>query len=587
MNIKKIAIIISLLIASGCVNYGIAQKSKKKKKKEVSQVKKEFPKNVSPEKSVDQAEYIFAEGIKHVILEDYKKALVLLEESERLNPDNPTTKFKIAQVYYDMEKYDEALPYAVKALQIENSNIYYYLLLADIHKAKKEYEQVVKVYKDLLDIVDGSEEYYFDLASAYLHLSDYKNAIEAYNKAETIFGLNEAVVRQKQRIYLNINDLDAALGEGQKLVDAFPSNSGYSVAQAQMLFSNDRFEDAEAILTNLFERLPDDPEAQLMLAKIYQKQGKTDEADKLMETAFMSNDLEVENKLEVLRNYLQKEEDQVKTEKGKKLAEIVVMVHPESDLSNGIYGDFLLFEGKKEESRGYYLKSLKANGDSYEIWQKVINIDWEFQQFDSVVVHSESALEFFPNQAQLYLYNGTGNYVLQKYEESMESLEQGKMLATDPELKIQFNAQLGDVYNSLKEYKKSDDAFEDVLKQDPRNEHVLNNYGYFLSVRKENLKRAKELGEQLMKLAPNSPTYQDTYGWILFVSGDYKNAVKILEKAANDSDNGTIIEHYGDALFKTNKKDEALIQWKKAKDLGGTENEELLDKKINQKDLIE
>jgi len=55
--------------------------------------------------------------------------------------------------------------------------------------------------------------------------------------------------------------------------------------------------------------------------------------------------------------------------------------------------------------------------------------------------------------------------------------------------------------------------------------------------------------------------------------------------AVMGSNNGTIIEHYGDVLYKLGDKEQALEQWKKAKELGDTS--EFIDKKIADKKLYE
>src|SRR5690606_28140386 len=48
---------------------------------------------------------------------------------------------------------------------------------------------------------------------------------------------------------------------------------------------------------------------------------------------------------------------------------------------------------------------------------------------------------------------------------------------------------LGDVYNSMKEYERSDQAYEEALRLKPDNDVVLNNYSYFLALRKATWKR--------------------------------------------------------------------------------------------------
>jgi tetratricopeptide (TPR) repeat protein len=90
---------------------------------------------------------------------------------------------------------------------------------------------------------------------------------------------------------------------------------------------------------------------------------------------------------------------------------------------------------------------------------------------------------------------------------------------------------------------------------------------------------------KLIEKHPDNPTYLDTYAWILYMMEDYKQAKKYLEKAAAKATNGTILEHYGDVLYKLGETELALQQWMKAKQLG--ESSDLIDKKIAQKKLYE
>jgi Tfp pilus assembly protein PilF len=148
-----------------------------------------------------------------------------------------------------------------------------------------------------------------------------------------------------------------------------------------------------------------------------------------------------------------------------------------------------------------------------------------------------------------------------------------------------FYGQLGDAYNSLSDHAKSDQSYEAALVNDPNNDHVLNNYSYFLSLRADKLERAKKMSGTLVNKYPKNATYLDTYGWVLYVMGDYVEAEKYLKRAAQLENDGTIIEHYGDVLYKLGKEEEAMIHWKQAKELGGTSD--LLDKKINEGTIYE
>jgi tetratricopeptide (TPR) repeat protein len=124
-----------------------------------------------------------------------------------------------------------------------------------------------------------------------------------------------------------------------------------------------------------------------------------------------------------------------------------------------------------------------------------------------------------------------------------------------------------------------------ALSKDPDNTYLLNNYAYYLSERNENMSRAKELGDKLIKKEPDNANFLDTYGWILFRMREYDNAKVYLEKASEKGSSGVVAEHLGDVLFKLGEKDKALEKWKKAKELGGDVSPKL-EKKIATKTLV-
>ena len=100
------------------------------------------------------------------------------------------------------------------------------------------------------------------------------------------------------------------------------------------------------------------------------------------------------------------------------------------------------------------------------------------------------------------------------------------------------------------------------------------------------MEKAEKMSTTLISLNGENPTYLDTHGWVLYVRKKYKEASVFLEKAAQaDSKSATVIEHYGDVLFKLGDVSGAIEQWEKARDL--TDDKENLDKKIADKQLYE
>jgi Tfp pilus assembly protein PilF len=86
-------------------------------------------------------------------------------------------------------------------------------------------------------------------------------------------------------------------------------------------------------------------------------------------------------------------------------------------------------------------------------------------------------------------------------------------------LQLQFLTYLAETYNADKQYEKSDKAFDDALAIDPNDPMVMNNYAYYLSIRKEKLEKAAKLSARTIELQPGSVSYMDTYAWILYQQG--------------------------------------------------------------------
>jgi Tfp pilus assembly protein PilF len=88
---------------------------------------------------------------------------------------------------------------------------------------------------------------------------------------------------------------------------------------------------------------------------------------------------------------------------------------------------------------------------------------------------------------------------------------------------------------------------------------VLNNYRYYLSIREEKLDLAEEYIKRCIEQEPNSSTYLDTYGWVLYKLGRVAEAIVMVEKAMKNggNDNPEIIEHLCELLTTAGRTDDA------------------------------
>ena len=235
-----------------------------------------------------------------------------------------------------------------------------------------------------------------------------------------------------------------------------------------------------------------------------------------------------------------------------------------------------------------YLKSLELSKDVFQVWQQVMVIYNQKKDWDKLAKICNDALELFPNQSIVYLFKGGAEIQNKENEKALKSFSRGEKMSSDNDkLRAQFLANLGDVYHNLNRYEESDSAYDRSLKLDPENSYVLNNYSYYLSLRKTNLEKAKQMSAYANKLEPDNSSFLDTYAWILFQLNDFTGAKDWQEKAmkAGGDKSGTILEHYGDILFQLGNKEEALKYWKQAKDAGTDST--TIDKKISEGKYLE
>ncbi|WP_394992977.1 tetratricopeptide repeat protein [Emticicia sp.] len=538
-----------------------------------------------------KAEAYFVEGMKYYIAETFDKAIPLFKKAAEENPTSSGVNFMLAKSFLATNDLANASIYSEKALKIDDDNKFYRKFLGEIYTKQKRYKEATTMYEKLADKFPNDVDNYLDLSNVYILQEKFSDAVEIYNKIERTIGVSEEITRQKQLIYLKQNKLEKAIEEGDKLIASEPTEPEYVVQQAQILISNERYAQAIKMLQNAVKKNPDFAEGHVLLAEIYRKQNELEKCNEELQVAFANKNLPVEIKFKILGSYMlmMKEDNSNKTlENLLNLTQELVKQSPKEAKGYVVLGDLLMKKGEMAIARDSYVKSTLYDKSVFEVWLAIVELDSKLNHIDSLAKHSEEAIEYFPNQSFFWYHNGFANFAKKNYEKAISSLEEARNLAVDnPELGKHVNALLGDTYNELKQYAKSDDAYEAVLKTDPDYEHVLNNYSYYLSLRKDKLSRAVQLSSRLAEKFSENATYLDTHAWVLYTMKEYQKSREFLEKAIkqNSGVSGTIIEHYGDVLFQLGEKDKALEQWKKARQMG--ENSKSIDKKIQSGQLIE
>lgn len=576
----KSALLLCLVFSFSDLTF--AQKKKKKKQK----APLEFVMVTLSDEQKTELEHYFLEGEKFYILKDYGKALTFFERVLELDPSNAAANFKTAQIYTESNAFDKALPFAIQARKSGPKNKYYHLQLATIYTSMADLDAAEKVYKELVQQIPGTENHLFDLAAIQLYQKKYADAIISYDLAEFHLGAMEEIYLQRQQIYLKQNKLDEAINEGYKLVETYPSEESHKLNLARIMLSNDKLDQAEKFLEKELVKNPAAESLYILQAEVLRKKGFPAQACEALIVPFNSPSVDLTAKIRTLAGYLAMLPNEQLNQPLVSLGEVLVKTHPGSYQALAMTGDLYNNIRDKRKARDFYLKAVEIDGSNFNIWQNIIALDLDLEDYVGAIDHTDQALVIFPNQAALYYWNGTAHLIKKDYENAIKAFNVGKAYASrDKNLNSLFHGQLGDAYNGIGEHNKSDAAYEIALKAKPDNDHVLNNYSYFLSLRKKDLDKAETMSSKLVVAYPENPTYLDTHAWVLYMKEDYQGAKKYLEMAVKYEPSAVIVEHYGDALFQLGEIDEAIIQWKKARDM--TDDTSTLDKKIADRQLYE
>lgn len=530
------------------------------------------------------------------MLEDYAKSLVYYQKALEINPANATVHYKIAEVLSVSDKQDDMANAALsieEALKLERKNKYFYLLAAGIYSNLTRFDKAAECYENLLGEVENTEEYLYELAAIYQYASKPDDAIKVYNRAEAFFGINEISSLQKQKIYFEQGKTENALHEGEKLIQAFPDEERYVVGHAEALSQFGYKEKAIPYLEKFISENAVAPGACMLLAGLYRDTNREEKARELLLSVFDNPNVEFNSKLIVLNTYStelnqSKSKKQTDSTKEKFALELFTRLenqYPDQPTVHVLGGDLYLSIGRNQDAQREYLKAIERGVTTFEVWQNLLYLEAQMNQFENVAKHSEQAMEYFPNQAMVYYFNGIANSRIKKNKDAIASFELVKKLSTsNPALVAEVNGMLGDVYYATKDFEKSDLAYEEALSYNPNNDVVLNNYSYYLAVRKVNLEKAEKMSTQLVKNNPENATYLDTHAWVLYMRQKYREAKKVMEKALSTGmANATHFEHYGDILFKLGEVENAVQQWEKAKTMLTTSNETLNKKIANRK----
>ncbi len=534
-------------------------------------------------------EFLFVEAIKEKVLGNTQKAIQNLAGCLEINPRSSAAMYELAGIHASNNDYTSASLLLEKAISINPDNKWYQLLLAQIYQQSKKFKEAAEIFDRLLQKDPENLEYLYMKATLLSNSKNPDEAIRAYNLLEQKVGINEHISVAKQNLLIESNRVDEAFSEIEKLIKFDPSNPQYYGLMADLYLSEGDSVNALKYYEKIREIDPENGFVHFSLANYYLQQGDLIRSFEETKEGFRSGQIDIQSKIQLFMMITSRSDGkQLTPGQENELIDILLELHPEEYLVHTLKAERYLKRNMLPEARAELLFSLEMDKSDYILWERVLFIDNDLQDWEGLYSHSREVIDLFPNQPQPYFLNAVASLQLLKYDEVITVTEEGIIYVIDnPKMKGQFLMLKGEAI-----YKKGDKTeaftiFDESVRLDPDNHITLNNYAYYLSLVEMNLDKAERMSGRVIEMFPENSTYLDTYAWVLFKKGEYNLAKFYMESAIkfDKENNPTLFEHYGDILFKLDKIEDALNYWGKALESGG--DSELLERKIKEKKLIE
>lgn len=560
------------------------------KRAEVPATKLHTSHPVLTEEEQNKFQNYFLEAQRLKYLDKADAAFDLFQKCAEIDTASAAVCYELADYYLKMNDAASAYHCIRKATRLDPENYWYLYSLANLAQGLNQPDEAIRALSKLSVKYPDKSELNYALAEIYSQKKDYKKAIATLDKLEEQLGLTEEISIEKYRLYFVVNDPKKAFLEILKLVQAFPKDVRYRIILGNMYLENNRLVEALSHYDIAKSIEPSNGFLAVSMANYYEKTGDKAKSDEQIRSALMNPKTEVETKHRILNSYLTTRlEKPEERENIQSLFNALIEMHPQEDSFYQLFASYLATQKKLPEAREKLLFAVGLSPTNVELWRQLLNVNLGLTDYPAVIDVCKKAIGYFPDAAEFYFYKGMGLFLSDSLTQAIDSYQAGLKVADEKNVTLisDFYAQIGDVYQKMENLKLAFEAYDNALKYNENNFVVLNNYAYFLSIHKRDLRKAEQMSGKCIAAEPNNPTYLDTYAWIYFVQKNFTLAKFYIEKALKNGGDKSevVVEHYGDILVMSGDVEKALQLWKTSLSMGNTS--ETLSKKIESSTYIE
>lgn len=542
-----------------------------------------------------KAEYFILEGHRQLLLGNNSDAFEMLRHALQLDPSSSVAQSELSHFWQFLRQDSLSLEYMKRASENDPDNYWNKEALVDFYVNAGKTDEAISVLEQLSKQFPDKEDVLLMLESLYKEKQDYANVIKTLDALEVKEGKSEQLSIEKFRTFVQMKDEKKAFKEMSELAAEYPNDLRYRVLLGDLYVDQEQYDEGLKVYKTVEVEDPTNIYLMSSMLNYYKRTNQDSLYQQQLNKICTSPKLENETRLRFLNGLVYQNIQENKDPQP--LLEIFrkVRAMPQEDTQILELCTRFMVTTKQpaEEVKPVLREMLAINPESNMARNLLLEYAVEDNDTAEVVRIAKPAVDYSIDDPVFYYYLGVAYFQMDSAQLTVKTFKKGLQHVNDQtnlQLLTNMYALMGDAYHQLGDSKHAYECYDSCLLYRPDEAMVLNNYAYYLSLEDSHLDRAEEMSRRSLEKEPDSPTYLDTYAWILFKQKKYAEAKEYIDKALNalgdsvSTNDATIVEHAGDIYAKNGLKEKALEFWQQAADLD-TPSATLL-KKLKKKKYI-
>jgi tetratricopeptide (TPR) repeat protein len=547
---SRAIIILVILLAAGCTHKAIVPSGDKGRQS----------------KSDGSYDYMLTEALRLKYVGDLNDAARLFEKCIEIDRSRAVPWFELAQIYSAAGMGETSLKYASTAARLEPGNYWYQLAAGSLFTQYQQKDSALLYFTRALEADNRAIEVNSILAGLYAEKGEAEKADSLFRVLDNQGALTDDMFLMMISGLIMKGEMDEAARRTEKLIMKQPGEMRYKALLADIYFEDGKQEKSDSIYREIIDKNPDDIETQLlfMMNLVYKKEysGIT----VFLNNVFESEVVERERKVAVAGRLLG---DTAYVKENAVLLEESLMIlerkYPQDEEILSMRPAMYETVGRTEDAIARYEEVLPNIKPGFYFSERLILLYAEKRDYRKLY-DLASAYSRENNRSILgKVYYAIAAMELKEYDVADGELKKALILAgNNNELKVQVLSMMGDLKYRMKDFDSSYEYYEEALAISPEETLILNNYAYFLAEGDRDLKKALKMAELVMEKEGDNDTYIDTYAWVLYKLGRYREAYRAMMRifSRENERDPEILEHMGYILKALDNCREAVVYWR-------------------------